>query len=124
MGQVRTETPVTVRTANGVAIQTSGRFEDSFSGEYLLILIRGPLLRLDPGGKVSGAVHPNAQEHLRVLRPAILGTLAKKQAGVVRVKPHFIDPVRDQVRLAGKLGNPEAVIGVSGEKLQESGRRM
>src|SRR4029077_19637189 len=75
--QVWAETPGTVCASNGVAGQASSRFEDMPSSRFFFILIRALSLRADPGSKFFGAVHVNAQEHLGVLRSAILSALAE-----------------------------------------------
>ena len=59
-----------------------------------------------------------------MLRPAILRALAEKDSGAVRVHPHAVGMVRNQVGLARELRNPEAVVGVGGQQLQECRRGM
>src|SRR6266705_88914 len=76
--QVWAETPGTVCASNGVAVQASSRFEDMSSSRFFFILIRRLSLRADPGSKLFGVVHVNAQKHLRVLCPAVLCALTEK----------------------------------------------
>src|SRR6267142_3339932 len=119
MRQIRTESAGCRRAANGVAIYARGCFEDTSACDLLRILIRSPLLVSDPALKIFGSVYRDAEKHLRVLRAAVLGALAEIDPPLVRVYPHFVYAVRNQVCLSGKLRNPEAVIGVGGEQFQE-----
>ena len=57
-----------------------------------------------------------------MLRAAILRALAEKDARLMRVQPHFVDAIRNEVCLSGKLRNPETVVGVGGKQLQVRGR--
>jgi hypothetical protein len=50
--------------------------------------------------KIRTRFHVYAEQHLRVLRPAVLRTLPKKKARFVRVNPDAIRMIRDQVRFA------------------------
>ena len=52
------------------------------------------------------------QQHLGVLCAAILRALADKDSCLVRVDPHFILAIRNQVGLARQLRNPETVVGI------------
>lgn len=69
-------------------------------------------LVVDPGRKFVWTIYRNAQEHLRVLDAALLGALAKKYSGVLWVHPYAVGMIWDEVCLAGKLRNPEAVVGI------------
>ena len=77
-------------------------------------------LRGHPAIEVLSGVDVDAQEHLRVLRAAVLGALALVEPGLVRVDPGVVDLVRDQIRLARQARHPEAVGHVGG--LETSGR--
>src|SRR4029077_18612845 len=61
----------------------------------------------------------DSQKHLRVLGSAILRALAEKNAGAVRVHPHAVGVIRNQVGFASELRNPEAVVRVSRKQTQE-----
>src|SRR6267154_5879915 len=122
MSEIWTKTPGTVCASNRVAVQASRRFEDMSSSRFFFILIRRLSLRADPGSKLFGVVHVNAQEHLCVLRSAILSALAEKQARFMRVYPCLVYVVRNQVGFSRKLGNPETVVGIGGKQFQECGR--
>src|SRR6266404_2377211 len=115
MCQIRTEPAGCHRAADSVAIYARRCLEDTSACDLLRILIRNPLLLSDPGLEIFGSVYRHAEEHLRVLRAAILRALAEIDARLVRVHPHFVYAVRNQICLPGKLRNPETVIGVGGE---------
>ena len=65
-------------------------FEDALAGDFLLIVIRGLLLRATHASEVFRTLNRNLQEHFRVLRAAVLSAWAEKDARLVRVHPHFI----------------------------------
>ena len=56
-----------------------------------------------------------------MLRAAVLGALADVKAGFVRIDPHMVDAVGNQVRFSREIGHPEAVVGVGGKQSEESG---
>ena len=89
-----------------------------------VVLNGGLLLCADPRGKIRGPVHGNAQQHLGVLRAAILRALAEIDSRTRRVDPHLVHAIRNQVGLAAQLRDPEAVVGVGRQQLQECGRGM
>ena len=82
------------------------------------------LLGVHPGTEIVRPVHRNAEEHFGVLRSAILCALTHENSGALRVHPHPVGMVWNEVRLACKLRHPEAVVGVDREQLQERWRRM
>src|SRR5258705_9229820 len=115
MRQIRAEPAGCRRAADSVAIYARGCLEDTSASDLLRILIRSPLLLSDPGLETFGSVYRHAEEHLRVLGPAILRALAEIDPRLVRVDPHFVYAVRNQVCLSSELRNPKAVISVSGK---------
>src|SRR5277367_1589206 len=98
-----------------MAIQARCSLENTSSHSFSCILIRRLLLRAYPELEVLRTIHVHAQEHLRVLCPAILRALTKKQSGLVRIEPGFVHPIRNQVGLSGKLWYPETVIRIGGK---------
>ena len=54
------------------------------------------------------------QQHLGVLRPAILCTLAEVDSCLLRVNPHRIGMIRNQIRLTSQPWDPETVVSISG----------
>ena len=59
-------------------------------------------------GEILGAVNVNPQQHLGVLRAAILRALAEINAGLVRIHPHLVDAIRNQVCLSRQAGEPRS----------------
>ncbi len=70
------------------------------------------LLVRDPGGELGRRIGIHADQHLGVLRSAVLRALAQIEPWRLGIDPHGVDPVGNQVHLAGEPRNPEAVIGV------------
>src|SRR5215469_16920615 len=66
--------------------------------------------------KIRTRFDVHSQQHLRVLRPAVLRTLPDKKARLMRFNPGAIRMIRDQVRFTRQPRNPEAVIRVRGEQ--------
>src|SRR5262245_64702286 len=54
----------------------------------------------------------DAKAHFRVLRPAILGAVAEICARLLRLDPHSVDAVGDQVGLPRQLRYPETMYDV------------
>src|SRR5262245_37109466 len=117
MREIRTKTSSAVGAANRMTIHTSGCFKDVSSRGFFFILTRRLSLFAHPGVEVFRGIHIHAQQHLRVLRAAVLRALAEKQARLMRIEPHLVWVIRDQVGLSCKLGNPKTVISVRGEQL-------
>src|ERR1700730_11467123 len=59
-----------------------------------------------------------------MLRSAILRALTEVEPSQLRVNPHTIGVIGNEVRLTIQTGNPEAVICVCGEEPDESRGRM
>ena len=55
-----------------------------------------------------------------MLYSAILSALAKKYSRALRVDPHPVWVIGNEVRLAAKRRHPEAVIRVGGKQLKET----
>jgi hypothetical protein len=54
-----------------------------------------------------------------VLRAAILRALAEIDSRPGRVHPHLVYAIRNQVGFSAELGDPEAVVGIGRQQLQE-----
>src|SRR5215471_4709588 len=119
MREIRTKTSSAVGAVDCVAVQAGRALEHMSSRSFFFILVRWLLLLVCPCLEVFRAIYVHAQEHLCVLCPAVLRTLPEKQARIVRIQPHLVRVIRNQVRLSCKLRHPEAVIGVCGEQFQE-----
>ena len=59
-----------------------------------------------------------------MLRAAILRTLPKIKSRLLRIDPHRIEPVRNQVRLARQPRHPEAMVRISRRQRQIRRRRL
>ena len=59
-----------------------------------------------------------------MLHSAILCTLAQKDAGALRIHPHSVWVVRNEVRFACKLRHPKAVVSIGREQLEKCWCRM
>src|ERR1700728_1992603 len=99
-------------------------FKHSPAGDCTSVFDRGFLLSLNPVGKILRSLHRNAEEHLGVLGSAVLRTLTKKDSRVLRVHPHSVGVIWNEVRLAGKFRHPKAVVSIGREQLQKRRRRM
>src|SRR5262245_18517016 len=62
----------------------------------------------------------DAKAHFRVLRPAILGAVAEICARLLRLDPHPVDAVGDQVAIPRELRDPETMYDVRRFERQES----
>jgi hypothetical protein len=61
-----------------MTVQARGGFEDTLPRGFFFILTRWLSLLAYPGVEVFRGIHIHAQEHLRVLRPAVLRALPEK----------------------------------------------
>src|SRR5271169_6906786 len=59
-----------------------------------------------------------------MLNSAVLRALAKKDSRALRVHPHVVRMVGNEVGLAGEFRDPEAVVGVGGKQGQERRSRI
>ena len=124
MRQIGAKAAIGWGSGHGVAVDARGSFIDAAAGGDTCIHNRGLFLSLHPSGEAFGRIHVDAQEHLGVLRAAVLRALAEEQAGLVRIEPHIVDAVRNQVSFSVELRNPEAVIRVRGEKFEKRRSRI
>src|ERR1700722_1915907 len=74
------------------------------------------MLLLNPAIELGTRLNVDAQQHLRVLRPAILRALAQIDSALVGSNPHAVRVVRNQIGLARQARNPETVVGVRRQK--------
>src|ERR1700692_2504551 len=59
-----------------------------------------------------------------MLCSAVLGTLAKKDTCALRIHPHSVGVVGNEVGLSCKLRHPKAVVGIGRKQLQKRWCRM
>ena len=79
---------------------------DVVAGLRRLTLLRYPAV------KIGARLHNHSQQHLGVLGAAVLGALTYVNSGFMRIDPHAVGAVGNQIGLAGQFRHPEAVIGV------------
>src|SRR5215467_16300729 len=119
MCEIRAKTSSAVGAVDCVAVQARGALEHMSSRSFFFILVRWLLLLVCPSLEVFRAIYVHAQKHLCVLGPAVLCTLAEKQARIVGIEPRLVRVIRNQVCLSCKLRYPETVIRVGGQQFQE-----
>src|SRR5579863_6765943 len=116
MSKVRTEPPVRHAARNRVAIDARGSVEYAptlcgFEAQARVRVCR-PLLFAHPAVEIGPRIHHHPQEHLRVLRSAVLSALAQEEPGLMRVDPRVVRVIRDKVRFARQPWYPETVVCV------------
>ena len=100
MREVRSKSSISHRAIDGMAVDASRSLENEPARGRGRIVLGQLLLLLHPSIKVLTGVHIDAEQHLRVLRAAVLGALADEKAGPFRLNPHRVYFVGDEVRLA------------------------
>src|SRR5882724_6663579 len=119
MREVWSKSSVPDGATDRMAIDTGGSFENQFASRRGWTALRGLLLLLHPSVKILTRVHIDAEQHLRVLGAAVLGTLPEVQSGAFRLNPHRVHLVGDEIRLARKTGHPEAMHNVRRAQFEE-----
>src|ERR1700747_1196208 len=94
------------------------------AGVHSLVYNCGLLLLTHPLRKVFRTVDRYPQEHVGMLGSAVLRALTHKGPGALRIHPHPIWMIRNEVRLASHLRHPEAVVSIRRKQLQERRRRV
>src|SRR5260370_12718781 len=92
-----------------MAVKARRSLKDASSRSFFFIFIRLPLLCTNPSVEVLRTIHVHPQQHLRVMRSAVLRALAKKQAGLVRIQPRFVHAIRNQAGLSRALRYPTSL---------------
>src|SRR5262245_14250579 len=103
MCQIGTEGAVGPRPRDGVAVDARGGLEDAPTLRHRVDLRDGLLLTDEPALEVFLRFDDDSQQHLGVLRPAILRALPYIHADIVWIDPRAVRPIRNQIRLAGQL---------------------
>src|SRR5262249_5402306 len=120
MRQIRPECSFGRSALDGVAVDARCREKALTPGRRQLAFLRGWTLRRPPAGELIGGMRDNANAHFRVLRPAILSAVAEVRAHLLRLDPHPVDAVRDQIGLPRELRDPETMRDVHRFERQES----
>src|SRR5687768_4528875 len=109
MRQVRSECSFCRSTLDDMAVDARGGEKDRAPCRRLRVFSRGSPLRLHPTCELFRRVRDDAKAHFRVLRPAILGAVTEIRASLLRLDPHPVDAVGDQVGLPRELRDPETM---------------
>src|ERR1700756_2451547 len=107
-----------------MTVDARGRLENAPPFRNRGTRLRWTALLFNPAVELRAGLHIDAEKHLGVLRPAILCALAQIEPGLLRVKPHAVRVVGNQVGLPAQRRNPEAVIRICGEQTNEGWCRM
>src|SRR6266478_3683934 len=124
MREVGAKASIRGGSAYCMAVHAGIAFKHSPTCDCACVFGSGSLLSANPGGKILLPIHRNAQQHFRVLCSAVLGTLAKKDTCALRIHPHSVGVVRNEVGFACKLWHPKAVVSIGRKHLQKRWCRM
>src|SRR5271154_4040680 len=98
--QVGPEAPVGHRPGNSVAIDACGLLEYATSRVHSIRIRGRQFLSRDPRLELCRRVDVYAQQHLGVLRAAILRALTEVQSGLVWFHPHRIAAIWNKICFA------------------------
>jgi hypothetical protein len=79
---------------------------------------------VNPALELIARLHIDAQQHLGVLRSAILRALPEEHSRFVRIDRHLIGVIRNQVGFTRQPWHPETVVCICRQQCQECGTRM
>src|ERR1700729_1098864 len=119
MREVRAETAIGHGSRDRVTVDASRHFEYSLALRNGITDCCRLALLLNPAIKLILRLNVDAQQHLGVLRPAILGALTQIHTRVMGINPHTVRVVRNQIGLACQTRYPEAVIRIRGQQLNK-----
>src|SRR5580692_3904620 len=108
MSQIRAKSAVRHGSCKRMAVNASGRFKNPAPFLRGHVGYRRLLLMSDPFFELISRIDVDSKEHLRVLNSAELGTLTDIDPNVVRIDPHVVHAIRNQIGLSGKTRNPKA----------------
>src|ERR1700674_672689 len=102
MSQIRAEAPVRDSARNGMAVDARSSLKDPTPFVRCAISHVRLSFILNPLVELLLRVNVDAQEHLGVLHPAVLGALADINSDFIRIDPHVVDAIRNKIRLTRK----------------------
>src|SRR5271155_4284782 len=102
MSEIRAESPVRHGARDGMTVHASRGLKNSAAFLCSAGSHGGLFFLLYPVVKLFARIDVHAQEHLGVLRAAVLGALAEIKPGVVGIDPNVVDPVWNQIRFSCK----------------------
>src|SRR6266478_3820109 len=117
MREVGAKASIRGGSGDSMAVHAGIAFKHSPTCDCACVFGSGSLLSANPGGKILLPIHRHAQQHLCVLCSTVLGTLAKKNTCALRIHPHSVGVVRNEVGLACKLRHPKAVVSIGRKQL-------
>jgi len=114
MREVRTESAVGHCARHGVAVDAGGRLEYPLSLSDRVIYECRLALLLNPPVKFVPRLDINTQQHLGVLGSAVLNTLAEVNSCRLRVDPHSVGVIGNQISLTSQPWDPKTVVSIGG----------
>ena len=124
VSEIRAEAAIGDSAGDRVAIDAGSFFKDVATGSDGIGRIGDLFFGSNPLTELLGRIDVDAKKHFGVLSAAVLRALTKVHTGFVRLHPHGVDAIGDEVGFAGKLRNPETVIGVRRTQIDEGGSAM
>ena len=124
VGQVGPKAAIGRGPRHGVAVDAGGRLEYSLALRSSIAHGCVLALLLNPAIEIGTWLNVNAEQHLGVLRSAVLRTLPKVNARLMRIDPHTIGMVGNQVGLAGEARDPEAVVRIRRQQRDQCRNRV
>src|SRR5262245_66221156 len=103
MRQIRPERTIGTGLTHGMTVHTGGGLEQVTAHLHGRIVYWWLLLDCYPALEVIAGVHNDAQQHIGVLCPTVLGALAQIEAWLTGLNPHRVVAIGDEIRLA-RLG--------------------
>src|SRR6202171_1335579 len=107
-----------------MAVDAGSRLEYALPFRNSGTRVRRLTLLFNPAVELITGLHIDAEKHLGMLCSTILSALTQVESVLLRVKPHRIGVVGNQVGLTGQTRNPEAVVCICGEQSDESRGRV
>src|SRR6266850_1417389 len=120
MREVGSESSVSGRAgANRMTIDAGGALENQPSGGCGRVVFGKLLLLLHPAIELLWRIRVNAQQHFRVLGPAVSPALSQEQAGAFRLNPHRIDFVGNEINFSHQTRHPKTVDDIRSAQIEE-----
>src|SRR6202008_94117 len=101
-------------TRHGMAVDAGSRLEYALALRNSVIYNRRLVLQPNPPVKFVSRLDVNTQQHFGMLGSAILRALAEINSGLLRIDPHAVRMVGNQIRLTAQPRHPKTVVSVGG----------
>src|ERR1700751_569074 len=112
MGEVRDESPVGHCSRDGMTVYAGRGFKDLSALLRRTVRHCRPFFFLNPPIKLFRGINVYAQEHLGMLDAAVLSALPDIPTCFMRLNPHVIDAVWNQIRLSRQTRHPKTVVRI------------